>query len=261
MTASPAGRLTDPLQLGKVGVVGGLFGLLAGILALLVWQAGRPCSGQCNLVARWSPFAVVLWAGIIAFLLLVYYPLPPHRHHMDKLLLILGLLLGWTVCVAACPNLVGTILMSRGYEWFRVAATNLLVFVVVGEALARSMDSYLGRHGLFGAKQTPASLKPYREVSGSIGHSNSQGFRDRERAMERTGQAPRVIVLGDSFVWGIGVSYDETFTTLLERALQQTHPGAEVINLGVPGFEPDHYFHLLQRYGIWLRPDVVVLAL
>lgn len=258
---TPAGSLTDPLQLGKVGVVAGLFGWLAGMLALVAWQAGRPSSGQRDLVSRWSSCSVVLWAGLPVFLLLVYYPLPPHKHHLDKLLLILGLLLGWTVGFAARPNLVGTILESRGYGWFRVAAINLLVFIAAGEVLARGMDSYLGRHGIFGAKHTPASLKPFREVSGSIGRSNSQGFRDRERTKEKTGPAPRVIVLGDSFVWGIGVSYDDTFTTVLERALGETHPGAEVINLGVPGFEPDHYFHLLRHYGIGLQPDAVVLAL
>lgn len=260
ITAPPAGPLTDPLQLVKLGLIGGLYGWLAGMLALLAWQAGRPSSVHRGLVSRWSPFAVVLWAGIPAFLLLVYYPLPPHKHHLDKLLLILGLLLGWTTCFAVRPQWLGAMLESRGYAWFRVALINLLVFIAAGEALARGLDGYLGRHGIFGAKQTPASLKPYREVSGSIGRSNSQGFRDRERTAEKTGPGPRVIVLGDSFVWGIGVSYDETFTTLLERALEQAHPGAEVINLGVPGFEPDHYFHLLRHYGMGLRPDAVVLA-
>jgi hypothetical protein len=260
---SPEGQshLTDPLQLGKVGLIGGGFVMLAGLLALLAWQTGLTSSEQRALVAHWSLPAVTLWAGISAFLLLVYYPLPPHKHHLDKLLLILGLLLGWSLGLAAKPAWVAAVLASRGYAWLRVGVINLLVFIAVGEALAQGLDAYLGRHGLFGAKHTPASLKPYREVSGSIGRSNAQGFRDRERSMARTGPAPRVIVLGDSFVWGIGVSYDETFVTLLERDLQQTHPGAEVINLGVPGFEPDHYFHLLTRYGMGLTPDVVVLAL
>ncbi len=261
MTAPPAGPLTDPLQLGKVGLVGGLYGWLAVTLALLAWQVGQPSSVHRGLVSRWSPFSVALWAGLPTFLLLVYYPLPPHKHHLDKLLLILGLLLGWTTCFAVRPQWLGVMLESRGYAWVRVAMINLLVFIAAGEVLARNLDGYLGRHGIFGAKATPASLKPYREVSGSIGHSNSQGFRDRERTAEKTGPGPRVIVLGDSFVWGIGVSYDETFTTVLEQALQQTYPGVEVINLGVPGFEPDHYFHLLRHYGIGLQPDAVVLAL
>ena len=261
LAASPAGRLTDPLQLGKVGLVGGLFAALAGILALLAWQTGRASSVQREVVSGWSPFFVLIWAGIPAFLLLVYYPLPPHKHHLDKLLLILGLLLGWGVCLAARPRMLGALLGGRGYAWLQVGVVNLLVFIVVGEGLAQSADSYLGRHGIFGGKQTPASLKPHREVSGSIGRSNSMGFRDRERTPEKSGTAPRVIVLGDSFVWGIGVSYDDTFVTLLEQDLQRTYPGSEVVNLGVPGFEPDHYFHLLQQYGMALHPDAVVLAL
>jgi hypothetical protein len=59
---------------------------------------------------------------------------------------------------------------------------------------------------------------------------------------------------------GAGVSYDETFTTLLEKALQETNPGAEVINFGVSGYQPDEYLSLLKWHGVQFRPDLVLLG-
>jgi len=55
------------------------------------------------------------------------------------------------------------------------------------------------------------------------------------------------------------VTYDETFVTLLERMLGRAAPGAEVINLGVPGSEPEQEFHLVKAYGIRFQPEVVML--
>ena len=62
--------------------------------------------------------------------------------------------------------------------------------------------------------------------------SNSYGARD----IERTRDAPdgrRVVVLGDSFVEGIGSSFDERMTTLIEQ-----DSGIELLNFGMGGFGP-----------------------
>jgi hypothetical protein len=55
------------------------------------------------------------------------------------------------------------------------------------------------------------------------------------------------------------VTYDETMTTLLERSLQATIPQSEIINLGVPGFEPEHELDMMQQLGIQFGPDLVLL--
>ena len=178
---------------------------------------------------------------------------------MDKFLIgSLGILV-WNAWFLLKPARLADLLDTRGYRWIKVALINALIFVVVGEAVLRLADPVLARSGLFGGKQTPASLRPHVPVRGSIGVTNSQGFRDRERTFERIAGAPRVLAVGDSITWGAGVSYDETFTALLERSLQTTAPGAEVINVGVPGWGPHEEFHLLKVYGIRLQPDVVLL--
>lgn len=71
----------------------------------------------------------------------------------------------------------------------------------------------------------------------------------------RTG-APRVVALGDSYTFGSCVNDDETWPAVLERAL----PGAEVVNLGVPGYGLDQMLLRWERDGAAYRPDVVVLG-
>src|SRR5512138_1177939 len=61
---------------------------------------------------------------------------------------------------------------------------------------------------------------------------NAYGFRGAQYSRER-GPKRRVVVLGDSFVWGFGVADDEIFTSLLEK---DPSYGGEVVNLGIVGY-------------------------
>ena len=48
---------------------------------------------------------------------------------------------------------------------------------------------------------------------------NSKGLRDREHEYEKPDGVRRILVLGDSYVWGYGVADDEVFTEVLEPDL------------------------------------------
>jgi hypothetical protein len=85
---------------------------------------------------------------------------------------------------------------------------------------------------------------------------NRWGFRGKAHPEERTGR-PRVLVLGDSFVWGYGVEEGQLFTDLLER---ESVPPIEVINLGVSGYGTDQELLLWREQGRRFRPDVVLLV-
>jgi hypothetical protein len=86
---------------------------------------------------------------------------------------------------------------------------------------------------------------------------NSKGLRDREYAYERTPGTPRVLVIGDSFVWGYGVEQQETFPKVLEAR----RPGVEVINAGVAGYGTDQELLWLRSEGVRYRPDLVILVM
>lgn len=86
---------------------------------------------------------------------------------------------------------------------------------------------------------------------------NAHGFRGPEYPIERSDR-PRMVVLGDSFVWGFGVEEEEIFTSVLDEIAESR---TEVVNLGVSGFGTDQELLLWRRLGRRFSPDEVVLVL
>jgi lysophospholipase L1-like esterase len=85
---------------------------------------------------------------------------------------------------------------------------------------------------------------------------NSQGFRGPEVPTRKDPSQRRIVVIGDSFVWGFGVEYDEIFASRIENACRNV----EVINLGVSGYSTDQELLLFEEKGADLEPDVVILV-
>ncbi len=251
-------KLANPPATGHLwATLGGL--MVIGVLLLLAaWQTYRGAPQHVFACEQWSPVLFGLRALVIWYWLLANYPVPAQAHHVDKFLGGVAVCLALTSWYVWYPEGLGRLLAKPWWKGVNIALVNVLVFVLAGEAVARLADPILARHRLFGDKQTPAHLKPHVPVRGSIGVSNAQGFRDKERPLGRTA-ARRVVALGDSFTWGAGVSYDEAFVTRVERDLQAEFPGLEMVNLGVPGWGPYEELHLLKVYGLRFAPDVVVL--
>ncbi|HMB67774.1 MAG TPA: SGNH/GDSL hydrolase family protein [bacterium] len=85
--------------------------------------------------------------------------------------------------------------------------------------------------------------------------SNRRGFRD-DRELDDPDDRPRVLVLGDSFVFGEGVEARERFTDGLEDLL-----GYRVDSVGMTGWGPDLMLRALETVGPEARPDAVLLCL
>ena len=85
---------------------------------------------------------------------------------------------------------------------------------------------------------------------------NSLGFRGPEIAIEKPPGRTRVLVLGDSMTYGVGVEYEETFGAVLETLA----PRLQVINTGVPGYCGEQQLLLLEEFIGRLSPDVVLVA-
>lgn len=86
---------------------------------------------------------------------------------------------------------------------------------------------------------------------------NSRGYRDREFDADKGGKK-RILFLGDSFVYGIGVPPEDALPKMLEMMLGEKY---EVINMGVYSFGPDQSLIQLLDEGLALNPDMVVLGL
>ena len=91
---------------------------------------------------------------------------------------------------------------------------------------------------------------------------NSLGFRGRERPFEKPPGAFRIVGIGDSFTYGIGVDDDATYLARLEAALgARTARRVEAINLAIPGYWPDPETLVLEHYGLKFRPDLVIVGI
>lgn len=85
--------------------------------------------------------------------------------------------------------------------------------------------------------------------------SNSEGFRS-SREFDELDSRLRVLVVGDSFVFGNGVREEERLTEVLEAM----NPSWRVDNLGMTGWGIDLMLRGLENVGMAIRPDIIVLA-
>jgi hypothetical protein len=100
---------------------------------------------------------------------------------------------------------------------------------------------------------------------GNLRHNvstNSLGFRDRSvRNVPLSSDKYRVLFMGDSFTYGVGLPYEETFICLIDSELEDQN--VEVLNAGVVSYSPAIYWkktqYLLSQAG--LRFDHLVLLL
>lgn len=121
----------------------------------------------------------------------------------------------------------------------------------------------------FPAEPRPASpvaayIEPDAELGWVSNRSmpgvNAQGFRDPRDFAALPPSASheiRVLVLGDSFVWGVGVDPQQSMPRLLERELGERYL---VFNLAAPGWGIDQMYLAYLRYVDQLNPQRVILA-
>jgi hypothetical protein len=90
--------------------------------------------------------------------------------------------------------------------------------------------------------------------------ANAQGF----RSPHDFSQAPARLVglAGDSFAWGLGVDYRETFGDLIEHAMWR--PGetgqTSVFNVALPGFGIDQMWVSVRTHLLPRKPSLIIVA-
>ena len=88
-----------------------------------------------------------------------------------------------------------------------------------------------------------------------------EGHRD---AISHTGPArpgrPRILLLGDSFTFGKGCDYGETWPVLLESDLRLGGHEVELIKAGIPGYDTRKEILYLERLLTRYSPDIVLLV-
>jgi hypothetical protein len=110
----------------------------------------------------------------------------------------------------------------------------------------------------------PGVAGHYQREGESYVRINSDGLRDREHAKAKPSKTVRIAVVGDSYVEGLQVPFENTFGALLEGKLQGCSAfdgkNVEVINFGVSGYGTAQELITL-RHNVWqYSPDIVLLA-
>ncbi|MEO0650299.1 MAG: hypothetical protein AAFZ65_06440 [Planctomycetota bacterium] len=135
-----------------------------------------------------------------------------------------------------------------------------------GEAIARLVDSIASVFDTHPDPDVSRVLAPrLKDVRfhGSTVSSNSRGMRDRDYALPKHKGIYRVVLLGDSYVFGLGSEAEERFGVLLEQELteraQWRRPKkVEVLHIGIGSWNTKAECAYLLRHLTPLDPDLVV---
>jgi lysophospholipase L1-like esterase len=90
---------------------------------------------------------------------------------------------------------------------------------------------------------------------------NSYGFRDYEYSPEKPANTYRIIALGDSHTFGVGVNLTDSYPKILEQLLNEKNDSQkyEVLNFGIPGANLVEKIEFLKEKGLSFNPDLVIL--
>jgi hypothetical protein len=121
--------------------------------------------------------------------------------------------------------------------------------------VTRSLFQY---HPVFGFHFVPGlRARVQHEAGGYLVRTNAAGFRsDREFVTERAGGVFRVLLFGDSYTAGDGVSNGQRYSDLVETLL----PGIEVYNYGLPGTGTDQHLLVYREMAASVDHDAIVIA-
>jgi lysophospholipase L1-like esterase len=152
---------------------------------------------------------------------------------------------------------------------FCLALGSLLVALLLAEGLLRllvapGVPTAANDRGFFARFDPELGWAPRSSVSGLhrdkgfsvLVSQNRFGLRapdDLETG--RRGAARRMLVLGDSYVWGYGVPQEQLFS---DPHVHQSE--VEIVNFGVSGYGTDQALLLYRRLGTRFEVDEVVLA-
>ena len=180
-----------------------------------------------------------------------------------------SILLEFPLVAGAICGILFVLLVGKRVEAILVVVS-LCIAMVIAEVGLRMIDHPLSKpHVDYATWYRPSEyfgheLIPSFDGLGPLGVPvtiNSRGFRDDEHQREKPPGTIRVLGLGDSFMFGWGVSTNETFLKQLERQLRiQIGQPVEVINVGVPGWGLAQYDLLLKREDLNYSPDIIIVA-
>lgn len=114
-----------------------------------------------------------------------------------------------------------------------------------------------------GIRYLPGAIWRFRHPEYTVEYAiNEQGLRDAtSRPVKKPPGTIRILLLGDSFTFGLGVDYADTWAVLAEKALARQGLGhVDLIKAGREGMDTRSELLLLRRLAPVYEPDAVVVG-
>ncbi len=160
-------------------------------------------------------------------------------------------------------------LRSRWLPQLCLLAVSTLFALGLGELAVRMARPGFPGFAIPQTEHRPAPGLGYEMIPNQVAYTfaskvtiNSAGLRGPEIRLDEGFQGRRVLCLGDSITYGVGVDDDTPYPRQLERLLGDVWGGApvEVINAGVQRYATYQEIDQLRRLAGKLSPDIVVLG-
>jgi lysophospholipase L1-like esterase len=122
---------------------------------------------------------------------------------------------------------------------------------------------YLWRNRRGVEKRQPVNPRRYGRHDEWTIRNSSRGLRAQELPESpKARDALRILCVGDSVTFGFNVDQDDTYPERLQALLRERFPHrqVDVVNAGTPGWSIVQGLLFLEREGLAMRPDVVVVA-
>ncbi|MBX7181190.1 MAG: SGNH/GDSL hydrolase family protein [Bacteroidia bacterium] len=136
-------------------------------------------------------------------------------------------------------------------------------FKTYTESTGKSYTSYWGFQSP-GWYWTHTPNTTYLEKNSEFSYQNkynSFGHRELEPVRLFNTNSCRVVVLGDSYVEGVGVPYDSSLTRFLDNFASRDSIPVRFYNAGVAGSDPFYSYSWLRDHLTSLHPNLIIVAI
>ncbi len=169
-----------------------------------------------------------------------------------------------------CPKTAKSRKRRKIWFAFVTAMASTAVGLVVSEIVVRLVCGVPLPEGWPPEQTQPDVSRGWALVPNTVGYTytfqvniNSLGLRERELSPKGPKES-RILVLGDSLVFGQGIADCDTIPALMEQILNVSVHDKEttyrVVNAGLRAYSTNQELALLRQLGETIRPDVVVLV-
>jgi hypothetical protein len=175
----------------------------------------------------------------------------PSRAHLRQLARSLLL----QAALAAVSVVVSLAALEIGFRWFRWH--QLAQIEAPGDPYLFNRRHPVYHHRYL-AGTTVADHRPDYDATYTL---NALGLRGPKDYGPKPPGTIRLLMLGDSFTFGIGVNDGAPFSSQLQQALDRAGTKVEIINAGVGSYSPILHYLTLRDLYLPLDPDAVILWL